>query len=423
MNVLILGSGGREHAFAWKLKQSKQLNELFIAPGNGGTSALGTNVSLKVDDFEAIAVFCISAKVNMIVVGPEIPLVKGIYDYFTNDSKLAHISIIGPSKEGAKLEGSKAFAKEFMMRHNIPTAFYSEFNQSNLAEGLSFIDNNEGPYVLKADGLAAGKGVVIETDAEKAKAELSAMIADQKFGEASSRVIIEEFLDGIEFSVFAVSDGTNYVLLPNAKDYKRIGEGDTGLNTGGMGAISPVPFVDETIMEQVKNQVIEPTIRGLKEENIIYKGFIYFGFILVKNKVKVIEYNCRMGDPETEIVLPRLKSDLLEILDHCAKGTLNEIEVEHIKEAGATVVLVSGGYPEAYEKGKVINLPSNSDSIIFHAGTIEKNGQLLSNGGRVLAISSFGTNVSDAVSKSIAVANNVSFEGKNFRKDIGYEFK
>lgn len=423
MNFLVIGSGGREHTFAWKIKQSALCKKLFIAPGNGGTGNEGINVNIKETDFESLASFSLENNISVIVVGPEAPLVEGIYDYFTSREELQHIHVIGPSQEGAMLEGSKAFAKEFMLKYNIPTAAYKEFTKENLSEGLEFIDRNEPPFVLKADGLAAGKGVVILQSREEAKKELQEMIADAKFGAASAKVLIEQFLDGIEFSVFVMTDGNNYCILPQAKDYKRIGVGDTGLNTGGMGAVSPVPFVTEELMTNIDKNVIKPTVEGLKKEGITYKGFIYFGFILCKGVPYIIEYNCRMGDPETEVVLPRLKNDLGEMLLKCGEGKLNEVKVEHSKEAGATVVVVSGGYPEAYEKGKKITLPENSDSLIFHAGTTLKDSFLATNGGRVLAITSFGGNIVEAAAKSKVTAAKVQFEGCYFRNDIGYEFE
>lgn len=422
MNFLILGSGGRECAFAWKLKQSKLCEKLFIAPGNAGTQEYGTNVALKETDFESIANFCLENKVEIVVVGPEAPLVEGIYDYFQADEALKEIHIIGPSKVGATLEGSKSFAKEFMIKHKIPTAAYKEFTKENLEEGIDFIETNKPPFVLKADGLAGGKGVVILEDKTSAKQELTAMIGDAKFGDASAKVLIEQFLKGIEFSVFVLSDGENYVVLPQAKDYKRIGEGDTGLNTGGMGAISPVPFVSEKLMQKVEKETIIPTIQGLKKDNIIYKGFIYFGFMLVEDQPYIIEYNCRMGDPETQVVMPRLENDLGELFLKCAERKLDEVKVEHSKNAAATLVLVSGGYPEAYEKGKEITLPAQTESIIFHAGTTIKNNKLVTNGGRVLALTSFGKNIQEAVEKSKTTAGKVNFEGKYFRRDIGFEF-
>jgi len=423
MNFLVIGSGGREHTFAWKLKQSKICTKLYIAPGNGGTSNEGINVPIKETDFDALAKFSLENSINIILVGPEAPLVEGIYDYFNQKDELKHIHVIGPSKAGAMLEGSKLFAKEFMLKHNIPTAAYKEFTLSNLQEGFEFIDSNQPPFVLKADGLAAGKGVVILQNREDAKKELNEMIADAKFGQASARVLIEQFLDGVEFSVFVLTDGENYSILPQAKDYKRIGVGDTGLNTGGMGAVSPVPFVTQQLMDDIEKKVIQPTIKGLISDRIVYKGFIYFGFILCKGVPYIIEYNCRMGDPETEVVIPRINNDFGEMLLKCGENKLNELQVEHSSNIGATIVVVSGGYPEDYEKGKNIVLPTHTDSLIFHAGTIIKNDQLLTNGGRVLAITSFGNTVQDAANKSKAVAAQIDFEGKYFRNDIGYEFE
>ncbi len=422
MNILILGSGGREHAFAWKLKQSPLCSSLFVAPGNGGTQEVAINVALNPSDFKGVKDFVLAESINMIVVGPEVPLVEGIYDYFEADSAVKDVMVIGPSQLGAQLEGSKSFAKYFMQRHNIPTAAFNEFTAANLAEGLEFVDNNKAPFVLKADGLAAGKGVVITESKEEAKQTLEEMISDAKFGEASSKVIIEEFLSGIEFSVFVLSDGSDYVLLPNAKDYKRIGEGDLGLNTGGMGAISPVPFVDDALMSKVKTLVIDPTIKGLKEENITYKGFIYVGLIIVNNEPFVIEYNCRMGDPETEIVMPRLESDLADLLVKCSQGKLKEEKVVLSKQHGATVILASGGYPEAYEKGKEIDIPADDNTLTFHAGTKLDNSKLLTNGGRVIAVSALGDDLQSALEKAKKQARAIQFEGKYFRTDIGYEF-
>jgi len=425
MNILLLGGGGREHALAWKLKQSSKCAQLYIAPGNPGTALIGENIDLSVTDFEEIKRFCLNNAVSMVVVGPEDSLVKGIYDFFVKDDQLKSIPVIGPSKEAAKLEGSKSFAKHFMERHKIPTARHAEFNLDNLADGLLYIDSNKAPYVLKADGLAAGKGVLIINDKEEAKTALHEMIAKSKFGNASATVVIEQFLKGIEFSVFVLTDGTNYKLLPNAKDYKRIGEGDVGLNTGGMGAVSPVPFVTNELMKLVEKRIIQPTVEGLKKENIVYKGFIYVGLILVENEPFVIEYNCRMGDPETEVVMPRLKSDLIELCEAVANGTLNEQMIEIDERSAATVVLVSGGYPEGFKKGKQITrLENNTENevLVFHAGTRNINGKIVTNGGRVLAITAYGNNIKEAVSKSLETASQIDFEGKYFRKDIGYEF-
>jgi len=423
MNILLLGSGGREHAFAWKIAQSPLCQKLFIAPGNPGTALHGTNVALGINDFEAQEKFCLENNITLVLVGPEEPLVNGVYDYFTNKYPDGKISVIGPSATGAQLEGSKAFAKEFMMRQNIPTATYKEFNASNLEEGFAYIDAQQPPIVLKADGLAAGKGVVICNDKEEAKAELKDMIANARFGKASARVVIEQFLKGIEFSVFVLTDGVNYKILPEAKDYKRIGEGDTGLNTGGMGAISPVPFVDDALMQKVNEQVIIPTVQGLQREGIIYKGFIYIGLILVEGEVFVIEYNCRMGDPETEVVMPRLENDLVSLLFAVKEGTLNEHHVTFDERAAATVVLASGGYPGDFEKGKMISgLNEVENSIPFHAGTKQVGEDVLTNGGRVLVVTSYGNNIKDAVKTSIASIEKINFEGKYFRKDIGWEF-
>jgi len=422
MNVLILGSGGREHAFAWKIAKSSSCNQLFIAPGNAGTAEEGTNINIDVNDFENIKEFVLTENIELVLVGPEDPLVNGIYNFFKEDEQLKDISLIGPSKEGAQLEGSKEFAKEFMFRHNIPTAKYQAFTKDNLTEGYTFLESLEAPYVLKADGLAAGKGVLILNDLQQAKDELKAMVADAKFGPASSTVVIEEFLDGIELSVFVLTDGDSYKILPSAKDYKRIGEGNTGLNTGGMGAISPVPFADRFYIEKVEREIIKPTVEGLKKDNIEYKGFIFIGLINVKGEPKVIEYNVRMGDPETEVVIPRIKSDLLNLLKGIVDGTFSEKDLEITEEVATTVMLVSGGYPEAYEKGKEITgIEKVSDSIVFHAGTKQEGEAIKTNGGRVIALTSFGENMNDALKKSFDSAEKIAFEGKYFRKDIGFD--
>ena len=423
MNILILGGGGREHAFAWKLRQSSNLEQLYIAPGNAGSAEIGTNVSISPNDFEAIARFVQENHIDMIIVGPEEPLVRGISDYFLAHSQLSSIPVIGPSQEGAQLEGSKAYAKEFMKELNIPTAAYQEFTPDTLEAGLEYITQQSPPIVLKADGLAAGKGVLILNDIKEAQQEFRAMLGG-KFGAASNKVVIEAFLDGIEFSVFVLTDGKEYKVLPIAKDYKRIGEGDTGLNTGGMGAVSPVPFVDEALMKKVEERIIQPTIKGLQNRNIRYQGFIFLGVICVGDDPYVIEYNCRMGDPETEVVLPRLKTDLLELFQALANGTLGEVEIEINEQAATTLMLVSGGYPEAYEKGKVIQgLDTIQDSLIFHAGTRAEDGQILTNGGRVIAITSFGDQIQEALIQSKKNAEQISFDGKYFRKDIGFDLE
>jgi phosphoribosylamine---glycine ligase len=422
MNVLLLGSGGREHAFAWKVAQSKRLTKLFIAPGNAGTESCGTNVSLNPNDFEQVKKFTLENNIEMVIVGPEDPLVRGIYDFFLKDDKLKNIPVIGPSKAGAQLEGSKAFSKKFMMRHHIPTAQYGEFNQQNIEDGFRFIEAMNEPVVLKADGLAAGKGVIIAATKEEAKATLKEMIVEAKFGESSATVVIEEFLKGIEFSVFVLTDRKSYKILPVAKDYKRISEGDTGLNTGGMGAVTPLPFVNDVLMKKVEEKIIKPTLAGLKNENIVYKGFIYFGLIKVGDEPLVIEYNCRMGDPETEVVIPMLENDLLELLAAVGNETLESVSVQIKEGACATVVMVSGGYPGDYEKGKAISgLELVKNSVIFHAGTAKKDGQIVTNGGRVLAITSIGNTLPDALAASRANAEKIQFEGKYFRNDIGFD--
>jgi phosphoribosylamine---glycine ligase len=419
MKVLVLGSGGREHALAWKITQSSQLEKLYVAPGNAGTANIAENVALDISDFSAIGNFTIQNSIDLLVVGPEQPLVDGIHDYFNKNQQLDHVTVIGPEKEGAQLEGSKDFAKAFMKRHRIPTAKSASFNQDQLEAALLYLEKNKSPYVLKADGLAAGKGVIIESDLKKAKKALTKMLKGQ-FGNASKTVVIEEFLDGVELSVFIISDGTNYKILPEAKDYKRIGENDTGLNTGGMGAISPVPFANREFMDKVENQVIIPTVKGLKKDNISYSGFIFFGLIAVKGDPYVIEYNCRLGDPETEVVLPRLKSDILELFDGIATGTLSERDVEIDLRSASTVMMVAGGYPENYEKGKEISLKElDEKSMLFHAGTTIKNNKVVSNGGRVIAVTSYGKNLETALGTSYKNLENVSFDGAYFRKDIG----
>lgn len=424
MKVLLLGSGGREHALAWKIAQSSILDELFIAPGNAGTKKHGKNVDLSPTDFDGIKEFVIAQQIDMVIVGPEEPLVNGIYDYFQADEQLKKVGIIGPSKFGAQLEGSKDFAKAFMARHAIPTAKYGTFTAETITQGLSFLDTMKGPYVLKADGLAAGKGVLILSDLDEAKIELKSMLLDEKFGAASSKVVIEQFLDGIELSVFVLTDGESFKLLPEAKDYKRIGEGDTGLNTGGMGAISPVPFADASFMDKVHNRIIVPTIKGLKSEKITYKGFVFFGLISVKGDPYVIEYNCRMGDPETEVVIPRLKSDILDLFEGVASNTLSERDIQFIEKSAATVMMVSGGYPGEYEKGKsIFGLNSIVDSIVFHAGTSADGPSVLTAGGRVLAVTSYGKNLEAALEKSYDSISKINYDGAYYRKDIGQDVR
>lgn len=422
MNVLILGSGGREHAFAHSLSQSSLLSTLFVAPGNAGTAQLATNVALGVTDFPAIKEFVLENDVKMVVVGPEAPLVEGIYDYFQQDASLKSVNVIGPSKQAAMLEGSKEFAKEFMQRNEVPTAAYQSFTASNLKEGKSFIDSLKAPYVLKADGLAGGKGVLIIQNAQEAKESLEEMLVGGKFGIASNKVVIEEFLDGIEMSIFVLTDGNSYKIMPTAKDYKRIGEGDTGLNTGGMGAISPVPFVDAALMKKVEERIIIPTVEGIKEQALVYTGFVFIGLIMVGDDPFVIEYNCRMGDPETEVVLPRLKNDFVEILVALSKGQLDKIDIAIDNRAATAIMLVSGGYPEAYQKGKVITgIESIKDSIVFHAGTTLKEQETLTNGGRVIALTSFGSDFQSALAVSKANAEKIQFDEKYFRTDIGFD--
>lgn len=425
MNILLLGSGGREHALAWKIRQSSLCDRLFIAPGNAGTAIEGENVSLDMLDFPELGRFCLSHEVGMVVVGPEEPLVRGIRDHFSGDPALQGIMLIGPSSAAAQLEGSKAFAKAFMMRHGIPTAGYREFDKDSYAEGVAYIQSHPLPVVLKADGLAAGKGVVIAHSHIEAIAEFELMIQYSKFGEASRRVVVEEFLSGIELSVFVLTDGKSHVVLPEAKDYKRIGEGDTGLNTGGMGAVSPVPFADETFMEKVRVRIIEPTVRGIEAEGLDYHGFVFIGLIKVQGEPFVIEYNCRMGDPETEAVMPRLKNDLVDLFRSVAEGTLSTCRIETDPRAVATVMLVSGGYPGSYVKGLEIDgldILKEDDVLVFHAGTVADGERVLTNGGRVLAVSAFGKDIPAAVRRSLNITEFIHFEGMYHRRDIGYEF-
>ena len=422
MNILIIGGGGREHTFAWKIAQSPLCNQLFVAPGNAGTAAIATNLALGVNDFEGIKAAVLEHKITLVVVGPEDPLVNGIHDFFLADEALKHVAVIGPQKEAARLEGSKEFAKEFMQAQNIPTAQYASFTAATLAEGLTFLEGMKAPYVLKADGLAAGKGVLILEDLQEAKTQLIEMLIEEKFGAASTTVVIEEFLDGIELSCFVLTDGKNFVTLPMAKDYKRIGEGDTGLNTGGMGAISPVPFVTPDFEEKIQQRIVLPTIEGFEKRNLPFVGFVFIGLIKVGEDPYVIEYNVRMGDPETEVVLPRVKNDLVEVLQATAKGELDKITLEEDPRSATTVMLVSGGYPEAYEKGKKMEgLDQPTESILFHAGTKLAQGEVQTSGGRVLAVTSYGEGYSDALKTSYSTIKNISFDGMNYRKDLGFD--
>ncbi|HHC80505.1 MAG TPA: phosphoribosylamine--glycine ligase [Flavobacteriia bacterium] len=424
MNILILGSGGREHTLAWKISQSKKLNKLFIAPGNAGTAQLGTNLPIDILDFKAVKETLLKHSIDMVIVGPEVPLVNGIHDFIANDSQLQHITVVGPKKRGAQLEGSKKFAKEFLFKHHIPTAAYQSFTSDTLKQGYQFLEKLSPPYVLKADGLAAGKGVVILEDIDEAKAELTEMLTLQKFGKASSEVVVEEFLDGIEMSCFVLTDGKNYIALPNAKDYKRIGEGDTGLNTGGMGAVSPVPFADASFLQKVEDKIIKPTMNGLIKDTLDFQGFLFFGLIKVGDEPFVIEYNVRLGDPETEVIIPRLKTDLLSILEAYAHRQLDTIEIEFDSRTAATVMLVSGGYPEAYEKGKEITGIENvQKSIVFHAGTKKDAEKVITNGGRVLAITSYGNGIQEALQQSYQSIENIRFEKMKYRTDIGFDLK
>ncbi len=422
MNILILGSGGREHTLAWKLHQSPKLTKLIVAPGNAGTASIAKNIPIGVNDFERLKEIVLSEGVEMVVVGPEDPLVNGVHDFFLNDDELKDIPVIGPQKAAAELEGSKEFAKKFMMRHEIPTAAYESFTADNLQAGYTFLESLKPPYVLKADGLAAGKGVLILQELEEAKAELRMMLVDAKFGDASTTVVIEEFLDGIELSVFVLTDGKGYKVLPTAKDYKRIGEGDKGLNTGGMGAISPVPFADQEFMDKIHERVVIPTVEGLKKDNLPYKGFIFIGLIKVDNDPFVIEYNVRLGDPETEVVIPRIKNDLVSVFQAVGNQTLDSIDLQLDERTASTVMLVSGGYPEAYEKGKEITgCDAINDSLVFHAGTTLKDNKVVTNGGRVMAITSFGDDFKEALKKSYQNIEKLHFDRMNYRKDIGFD--
>ena len=424
MNILVLGSGGREHAISWKISQSEKCSNLYIAPGNAGTGLVGNNLSVNINDFKEVKLNVIEKSIDLVIVGPEEPLVRGIVDFFKSDDELKHVKIFGPSSEGSKLEGSKDFSKEFMFRNNIPCAKSKTFNKNNLSEGISFLEKINPPYVLKADGLAAGKGVLILDDLEEAKTELSKMILDEKFGDASKNVLIEEYLDGIEVSVFAITDGHNYIILPEAKDYKRIGEGDTGLNTGGMGAVSPVNFADNEFMKKVEDSVIRRTVNGIKKEKLDYKGFIFAGLMNVNGEPYVIEYNVRMGDPETQVVIPRIKNDLLNIFIKCLEEKINDVDLYIENNFTTTVILAADGYPESYKKGDDIrNLEEFSNSKIFHAGTKKENNRILSNGGRVIACTGYGESLQDALKNSYKLADSISWDNKYFRKDIGEDLK
>ena len=426
MNILLVGGGGREHTLAWKLNKSALCNQLFIAPGNAGTAQFGTNVAISINDFDALSTFCLAKKVDMLIVGPEEPLVKGIYNFFKGNSQTQHIQVIGPSKEAALLEGSKAFAKAFMQRNGVPTAAYKEFDAGNYAEGVDYIRNHPLPIVLKADGLAAGKGVIICNNHIEALAEFQLMIQHSKFGEAGKRVVVEEFLDGIEVSIFVLTEGINYVVLPEAKDYKKIGKGDTGPNTGGMGAVSPVPFVTPEYMDNVIEKIIKPTIAGLQKEALDYKGFVFIGLINVAGQPFVIEYNCRLGDPETEVIIPRIENDLVEILSATANQTLNKIKITTSTQTAVTVMAVSGGYPNEHEVGKIISGLEDTKiegTIVFHAGTRQQGDKVLTNGGRVLAVTSFGNSITEAVEQSNYMLEQLYFDEMYYREDIGFEFK
>jgi phosphoribosylamine--glycine ligase len=422
MTILLLGSGGREHALAYKMLKSPTCNQLFVAPGNAGTSFIATNVSISPIDFESIKDFVLKENIDMVVVGPEDPLVHGIYDFFKNDKAISHVPVIGPSKVGAQLEGSKEFAKEFLIKHKIPTAAYDSFTTETVEKGCNFLETLQPPYVLKADGLAAGKGVLILNDLAEAKTELRNMLVHAKFGTASSKVVIEEFLDGIELSRFVLTDGKNYKVLPTAKDYKRIGEGDTGLNTGGMGAVSPVPFADAVLLEKIETRIVKPTVDGLLKDGIEYKGFIFIGLIIVKGEPMVIEYNVRMGDPETEVVMPRIQSDLVELFQAVANQKLDEVTLEIDPRSATTIMVVSGGYPEDYDKGfEITGIANVEDSIVFHAGTKLENGKVVTSGGRVLAVTSFGDNFQEAIKKSYQIIDKLHFDKMYYRKDIGFD--